>query len=85
MAFDDYPGLHLSAMAKVRTWFYRYRSSFDGRLRQVSIGHWPPMSFSAAIVAWEALKNQRDSGNDSVLEVKQVKLETKAFLISKLL
>ncbi|CAG1020239.1 hypothetical protein MTYM_00143 [Methylococcales bacterium] len=43
------------------------------------------MSFSAAIVAWEALKNQRDSGNDPVLEVKQVKLETKAFLINKLL
>jgi hypothetical protein len=36
------------------------------------------MSFQAAIVAWEALKNQRDSGNDPVLEAKQAKLEAKA-------
>lgn len=63
IAFDDYPGLRLFAMAKVRTWCYRYRSTVDGRLRQVSIGHWPSMSFPAAIVAWEAFKNQRDSGN----------------------
>jgi len=80
MAFDDYPGLRLSAMAKVGTWFYRYRSTVDGRLRQVSIGRWPSMSFPAAIVAWEALKNQRDSGNDPVLEAKQAKLEAKALM-----
>jgi integrase len=83
MAFDDYPGLRLSAMAKVRTWFYRYRSSVDGRLRQVSIGHWPSMSFPSAIVAWEALKNQRDSGRDPVLEAKQAKLEAKALTLKQ--
>ncbi len=83
MAFNDYPGLRLSAMAKVRTWFYRYRSSVDGRLRQVSIGHWPSMSFPSAIVAWEALKNQRDSGRDPVLEAKQAKLEAKALTLKQ--
>ncbi len=82
MAFEDYPGLRLSAMAKVRTWFYRYGSTVDGRLRQVSIGHWPSMSFPAAIVAWEALKNQRDSGNHPVLE-KQAKLVAKALILKR--
>ncbi|WP_197491542.1 integrase arm-type DNA-binding domain-containing protein [Methylomonas methanica] len=80
IAFNGYPGLRFSAMAKVRTWFYRYRSTVDGRLRQVSIGHWPSMSFPAAIVAWEALKNQRDSGSDPALAAKQAKLEAKALL-----
>lgn len=70
-------------MAKVRTWFCRYRSTVDGRLRQVSIGHWPSMSFPAAIVAWEALKNQRDSGGDPVLEAKQAKLEAKALTLKQ--
>jgi hypothetical protein len=36
------------------------------------------MSFPAAIVAWEGLKNQRDSGSDSVLSAKQEKIEVKA-------
>lgn len=80
MVFDNYPGLRLSAMAKVRTWFYRYRSTVDGCLRQVSIGHWPSMSFPAAIVAWEALKNQRNSGSDPALAAKLAKLEAKALI-----
>ncbi|MFA5824273.1 MAG: hypothetical protein WC853_14550 [Thermodesulfovibrionales bacterium] len=41
------------------------------------------MSFPAAIVAWEALKNQRDSGNDPVLEAKQAKLEAKALILKQ--
>lgn len=84
IVFDDYPGLRLYATAKVRTWFYRYRSQVDGRLRQVSIGHWPSMSFPAAIVAWESLKNQRDSGNDPALAAKQAKFEAKALINKQL-
>lgn len=80
ITFTDYPGLRLSASAKLRTWIYRYRSSVDGRIRQVAIGHWPAMSFPAAIVSWEALKNQRDSGSDPVLSAKQEKIEAKAFI-----
>jgi hypothetical protein len=38
------------------------------------------MSFPAAIVAWEGLKNQRDSGSDSVLSAKQEKIEAKALI-----
>lgn len=83
MIFDDYPGLRLSAMAKVRTWFYRYRNSVAGHLRQVPIGHWRSMSFPSAIVAWEALKNQRDSGRDPVLEAKQAKSEVKALTLKQ--
>jgi integrase len=80
ITFTDYPGLRLSASAKLRTWIYRYRSSVDGRIRQVAIGHWPAMSFPAAIVSWEALKNQRDSGSDPVLSAKQEKIEAKALI-----
>jgi hypothetical protein len=49
----DYPGLRLAASVKVRTWIYRYKSPVDRRMRQTAIGHWPAMSFPAAIVAWE--------------------------------
>ena len=75
--FKEYSGLRLLASAKVRTWIYRYRSSVDSRLRQLVIGRWPSMSFPAAIVAWEKIKNQRDSGVDPVLEAKQAKLAEK--------
>jgi hypothetical protein len=36
------------------------------------------MSFPAAIVAWEALKNQSDSGSDPALSIKQEKIKAKA-------
>ncbi|MDD1611791.1 MAG: Arm DNA-binding domain-containing protein, partial [Methylococcaceae bacterium] len=60
ITFPGYPGLRLSASATVRTWIYRYKSPVDGRMRQIAIGRWPTLSFPAAIVAWESLKNQRD-------------------------
>ncbi|WAR46136.1 hypothetical protein [Methylomonas rapida] len=41
------------------------------------------MSFPSAIVAWEALKNQRDSGRYPVLEAKQAKLEAKALTLKQ--
>ncbi len=81
--FDDYPGLRLIARDKKKTWAYRYRSQVDGSLRQLSIGHWPSMSFPAAIVAWETLKNQRDTGRDPVLEARQEKLEAKALALKQ--
>lgn len=66
----DYPGLRLTASATVRTWIYRYKSPVDGRMRQTAMGRWPAMSFPAAIVAWEQLKNHRDQGGDPALESK---------------
>jgi hypothetical protein len=38
------------------------------------------MSFPAAIVSWEALKNQRDSGTDPALSAKPEKIEAKALI-----
>jgi hypothetical protein len=67
---SDYPGFRLVAFAKVRTWIYRYKSPVDKRMRQISIGHWPSMSFPTAIVAWEQLKIQRDNDIDHALETK---------------
>jgi hypothetical protein len=40
-------------------------------MRQTAIGHWPAMSFPAAIVAWQQLKIQRGNGIDPALEAKQ--------------
>jgi integrase len=71
ITFNNYPGLRLSASEKWRTWTYRYKSPVDGLMRQVAIGRWPAMSFPAAIVAWEALKSQRDAGGDPAIEAKQ--------------
>jgi integrase len=47
-------------------------------MRQVAIGRWPVISFPAAIVAWEGLKNQRDSGVDPVLSKKKEKIAVQA-------
>ncbi len=42
-------------------------------MRQTAIGHWPAMSFPAAIIIWEELRVQRDKGIDSALEIKQLR------------
>ena len=47
-------------------------------MRQVAISRWPVISFPAAIVAWEGLKNQRDSGVNPVLSKKQEKIAVQA-------
>lgn len=78
ITFSDYPGLRFSASATKRTWIYRYKSPVDNRMRQIAIGHWPEMSFPAAIVAWEALRDDRDAGIDPALEKKQKRAEVKA-------
>jgi integrase len=68
---SDYPGLRLTASATTRTWIYRYKSPVDGRMRQTALGHWPAMSFPAAIVCWERLRAGRDNGIDPALEAKE--------------
>ena len=49
LIISEYPGLRLTATIKTRTWVYRYKSPIDGRMRQIAIGHWPAVSFPAAI------------------------------------
>ena len=73
LIFNDYPGLRFVVSNTRRTWIYRYKSPIDSRMRQISIGHWPALSFPGAIVAWEALRIKRDSGIDPALESKQAK------------
>ena len=75
LIIPDYPGLRLTATCKTRTWVYRYKSPIDGRMRQTAIGHWPVMSFPAAIVEWEKLKADRDRGIDHALKAKSIRKE----------
>lgn len=68
---DGFPGLRLEATATRRSWIYRFKSPVDGRMRQKKIGQWPELSHTRAAVAWEELRNLRDSGVDPVLERRQ--------------
>ena len=61
LLFSDYPGLRLTASRTKRAWIYRYKSPLDGKMRQVTLGAWPAMSFPAAIVEWERLRRNRDA------------------------
>lgn len=64
MAVPGCPGLRLVATASTRSWVYRFKSPADGRLRQVTLGHWPTMAASAAAAAWQAQREARASGID---------------------
>lgn len=64
LTFESAPGLRLAASKTRRTWTYRYKSPLDGRMRQTRLGHWPSMSAAAAVVAWEAARDQRGAGED---------------------
>ncbi|TKR53515.1 DUF4102 domain-containing protein [Allopusillimonas ginsengisoli] len=75
ITIDGHPGLRLEASMTRRTWTYRYRSPIDDRMRQVKIGYWPSMSLPAAIVAWEELRKQRDSGVDVASEKRTARAE----------
>ena len=68
---DGCPGLRLVATVTRRTWTYRFKSPVDGRMRQVAIGSWPAISPAAATVAWEALRQRRDAGEDPALIKRQ--------------
>jgi integrase len=81
LTFIDYAGLRLSASTKSKNWVYRYKSPVDGRMRQISIGKWPAISFHAAVVAWENLKKERDAGGDPALKLKEGKQQKKATII----
>lgn len=75
---EEYPGLRVVASARGRSWIYRYRSPVDQAIRQVKLGAWPAMSVAAAVVAWEALRNQRDGGADPAAELRRQRSATKA-------
>lgn len=64
LTFDSAPGLRLKATASTSTWLYRYKSPVDDRMRQVRLGHWPAMSPTAALVAWQQAREARASGAD---------------------
>lgn len=73
----EYPGLRITATASGYTWFYRFKSPVDGRLRQKKIGGWPETSLHSAVVEWDRLRKERDSGVDPALAAradKQAKL-----------
>lgn len=64
LTVDGAPGLRLEASASRRSWTYRFKSPLDGRMRQVKLGQWPAMSVAAALGAWEAMRAERDAGQD---------------------
>lgn len=64
LVIDGCPGLRLVATATRKTWTYRYKAPGTERMKQVSIGHWPAMPVQAAAAAWQALRDQRASGED---------------------
>ncbi len=77
LTFDQYPGLRLVASKTRRTWTYRYKSPVNANMRQVAIGHWPAMSFPAAIAEWEKLRIKRDTGVDLEAKSKAVATQKK--------
>jgi integrase len=78
---DDYPGLRLKATVTGKAWIYRYKSLVDAKMRQIKIGAWPAMSFPAAVVKWEELKSQRDTGKDPASEKRAGRAAEKAAVV----
>jgi integrase len=56
-------GLRLQVGKSTKTWVYRFRLP-DGRLRQLTLGHYPGMTLAAAREAVLAAKTIRDQGLD---------------------
>ncbi|MCB1967138.1 integrase arm-type DNA-binding domain-containing protein [Accumulibacter sp.] len=77
------PGLRVEAHSDRTTWTYRYRSPLDQRLRQVKIGMWPAVSVHAAFVAWEKLRDQRDSGRDPAAEARSEREQARLAIVEK--
>ncbi|MHB9833876.1 tyrosine-type recombinase/integrase [Paraburkholderia terrae] len=73
LTFEGFPGLRLQASASRRSWTYRYKSPLDGVMRQLKLGEWPALSFSAAIVEWEKHRTARDAGADPAAEKRQAR------------
>lgn len=79
---SECPGLRLVASATSRVWKYRYKSPIAPfGMRQIKLGTWPKMSFPAATVEWERLRDLRDSGRDPALEHRVQRQEEKAVLV----
>jgi len=72
------PGLRVEAYSDRKTWIYRYRSLSDQKLRLTKIGMWSAVSVHAAVVAWEKLRDQRDSGRDPAAEARSEKVQARA-------
>jgi len=76
MVVDGCPGLRLVATQSLKTWTYRYKDN-AGRMKQVRIGQWPRMPVHAAATAWQALRDQRESGIDPSAERKAARQAAK--------
>lgn len=72
---DGCPGLRLEASTAGHAWTYRYKSPVDGRMRQIKIGRWPALSVGKAAIQWQALKDQRDAGQDPAKQKKAQRKE----------
>lgn len=70
LAVQGCPGLRLVATASTKSWVYRYKSRADGKLKQVTLGHWPAMPAATAAAAWQAQREGRAQGLDPVAQRK---------------
>lgn len=76
LVIDGCAGLRLVATKSGRTWTYRYKDAAN-RMKQVRIGQWPAMPAHAAASAWQALRDQRETGVDPVEQRKAARQAVK--------
>jgi hypothetical protein len=76
ITFADCPGLRLVAIAKRKTWTYRFRSPVDGRIRQGRLGAWPALSALKPITEWSRVKEPCDAGTDMAVVRRKQRQET---------
>ena len=81
LIIDDCPGLRLEVSNTGRAWIYRFKSPIDGKMRQVKIGQWPALSYSAAVEVWGQLRDVRSLGRDPALEKKTVRQQEKQLVV----
>jgi len=78
LTIPDCPGLRLESTQTTKAWTYRYRDLRDGKLRQVKLGHWPAMSSTEAVAAWETARAARNAGQEVIAEQQQEKAAERA-------
>lgn len=79
----EYPGLRLVATDTKRTWTYRYRHPDTGLMKQMKLGAWPALGFSAAVEAWGKARGVRSAGVDVGEQARAGKAAARAEAVAK--
>lgn len=81
LIIDGCVGLRLVAAPNWKSWVYRYKDA-AGRMKQTTIGRWPSMPASEAVVRWQELRDGRAAGADPVAIKRQAKAAARAELVA---